>query len=105
MPRRGGYTCCLIAPPKFIAVRKGTGSRWWPSARKNRAYAQFMKRLRPFAWFIIIVNVFLIYVLFSQLGKDSNQYFQAGAVAGYLFMAGSLNLILYVLFRITAKRK
>ncbi len=63
-----------------------------------------MKR-RPFAYFIIIVNIGLIISLFSSLKNITDGNGQAGAFMGYLFVAGFTNLILYVLFRITAKRK
>jgi len=62
-----------------------------------------MKR-RPFAYFIIIVNVGLIFSLFSSLKNITDGNGQAGAFMGYLFVAGFTNIILYVLFRITAKR-
>jgi hypothetical protein len=62
-----------------------------------------MKR-RPFAYFIIIVNVGLLYSLFSSLQKISDGNGQAGAFMGYLFTAFFINMILYVFFRITAKR-
>lgn len=64
-----------------------------------------MKNLRPFAWFIIIINVGLVYTLISSLQKLSDPNGQTGAFLGYLFLAGFLNIILYVLFRVTAKRK
>ena len=63
-----------------------------------------MKR-RPFSYFIIIVNIGLLFSLFSSLQKITDGNGQAGAFMGYLFVAGFVNLILYVLFRITAKRK
>ena len=63
-----------------------------------------MKR-RPFAYFIIIVNLGLLYSLFSSLQKITDSNGQVGAFMGYLFVAGFVNLILYVLFRITAKLK
>jgi FtsH-binding integral membrane protein len=63
-----------------------------------------MKR-RPFAYFIIIVNLGLLYSLFSSLQKITDSNGQAGAFMGYLFVAGFVNLILYFLFRVTAKRK
>jgi hypothetical protein len=62
-----------------------------------------MKR-RPFTYFIIIVNLGLLYSLFSSLQKITDSNGQAGAFMGYLFVAGFINVILYVLFRITAKR-
>jgi len=64
-----------------------------------------MKKLRPFAWFIIIVNIGLLYSLYSTLKWDDSSDFLIGAVFSYLIVAGFINLILYVLFRITAKRK
>jgi hypothetical protein len=63
-----------------------------------------MKQLRPFAWFIIIVNVGLLYSLGSTLKWDDDSDFRIGAVFSYLIVAGSINLILYILFRITTKR-
>lgn len=63
-----------------------------------------MKR-RPFAYFIIIVNIGLLFSLFSSLQNISESNGQVGAFMGYLFVSGFVNLILYVLFRITAKRK
>jgi hypothetical protein len=62
-----------------------------------------MKR-RPFAYFIIIVNIGLLYSLFSSLQNITDSNGQAGAFIGYLFVSGFINVILYVLFRITAKR-
>ena len=62
-----------------------------------------MKR-RPFSYFIIIVNIGLLYTLFSSLQKISDGNGQAGAFMGYLFVAGFINLILYVVFKISAKR-
>jgi hypothetical protein len=64
-----------------------------------------MKRLRPFAWFIIIVIIGLFYTLISSLQDITDPNGQAGAFLGYLFLAGFLNVILYVLFRVTARRK
>lgn len=64
-----------------------------------------MRKLRPFAWLIIIVNIGLVYTLLSSLQKTSNANEQTGAFIGYLFLSGFLNIILYVLFRVTAKRK
>jgi hypothetical protein len=63
-----------------------------------------MKR-RPFSYFIIVVNIGLLYSLFSSLQKISDGNGQAGAFMGYLFVAGFVNLILYVLFRVTKQRK
>ena len=63
-----------------------------------------MKKIRPLAWFIIILNIFLLYRLFSQLKTDDDMYFQAGAFMGYMFLAGFLNVVLYIIFRITEKR-
>jgi hypothetical protein len=62
-----------------------------------------MKR-RPFSYFIIIVNIGLLYTLFSSLQKIGDGNGQAGAFMGYLFVAGFINLILYVVFKISAKR-
>jgi len=64
-----------------------------------------MRKLKPIAWFIIIVNVGLIYSLNSTLKWDDNTDFRVGAIFSYLIVAGFINLILYVLFKITAKRK
>ena len=63
-----------------------------------------MKR-RPFAYFIIIINIGLLYSLFSSLQKISDSNGQVGAFMGYLFTTGFINLILYILFRITEKRR
>jgi hypothetical protein len=60
---------------------------------------------RPFAYFIIIVNIGLLFSLFSSLKNITDSNGQAGAFMGYLFVAGFTNIILYVLFKITAKRK
>jgi hypothetical protein len=63
-----------------------------------------MKR-RPFSYFIIIINLGLFYTLFSSLQKISDGNGQAGAFMGYLFVAGFINLILYVVFKISAKHR
>jgi len=62
-----------------------------------------MKR-RPFSYFIIVVNIGLLYSLFSSLQKISDGNGRAGAFMGYLFVAGFVNLILYVLLRVTSKK-
>jgi hypothetical protein len=41
----------------FVAVKKGEGGRRCSLSDNKGAYAPFMKRLRPFAWLIIIVNL------------------------------------------------
>ena len=64
-----------------------------------------MKKRRPLAWVIIIVNLGLIYSLFTSLQNLNDPNGQAGAFIGYLFVAGLVNIILYVIFRITEKRK
>jgi hypothetical protein len=64
-----------------------------------------MKQLRPFAWFIIIVNIGLFYTLISSLQETTDPNGQAGVFMGYLFLAGFLNVILYVLFKVTTRRK
>ena len=62
-----------------------------------------MKKLRPLAWLIIILNVALLYRLFSQLQTDDDQYYQAGAVLGYMFLAGFVNIILYIFLELLKK--
>ena len=70
----------------------------------QKAYAISMKRIRPIAWVIIILNVVLLYRLLVQFETDSDQYYQAGAFVGYMLLAGFMNVILYIIFRITEKR-
>jgi hypothetical protein len=70
---------------------------------KNAAYALNMKR-RPFSYFIIVVNIGLLYSLLSSLQEISDENGQSGAFMGYILVAGFINLILYVLFKISAKR-
>ena len=87
-----------------LRLKKERGVGGVLTLAKNRAYAESMKR-RPFAYIIIIINIGLLYSLFSSLQKISDSNGQVGAFMGYLFTAGFINLILYVLFRITEKRK
>jgi hypothetical protein len=63
-----------------------------------------MKRIRPLAWVIIILNVVLLYRLLVQFETDSDQYYQVGAFVGYMLLAGFMNVVLYIIFRITEKR-
>jgi hypothetical protein len=63
-----------------------------------------VKKIRPLAWFMIILNVILLYRLFAQLKTDDDMYYQTGAVVGYMLLAGFLNVVLYIIFRITEKR-
>lgn len=63
-----------------------------------------MKRIRPIAWVIIILNVVLLLRLLTQLETDSDQYYQVGAFVGYMLVAGFMNVVLYIIFRITEKR-
>jgi hypothetical protein len=53
---------------------------------------------------MIILNVILLYRLFAQLKTDDDMYYQTGAVVGYMLLAGFLNVVLYIIFRITEKR-
>ena len=63
-----------------------------------------MRKIRPIAWVMIILNVWFLYALFTTLGNNSDEYYQTGALLGYMFAAGFINVVLYIIFRITEKR-
>jgi hypothetical protein len=64
-----------------------------------------VRRLRPLAWLIIIVNIFFLWQLFKQFQSDDDDYYRAGALVAYMLKAGFATIVLYVFFRITEKRK
>ena len=53
---------------------------------------------------IIILNIVLLYHLLAQLETDSDQYYQAGAFVGYILLVAFINVVFYMIFRITEKR-
>lgn len=57
------------------------------------------------AWLIIIVNVYLLYRLFTTLQFDDDSYYQVGAIVAYMLQATFASVILYIIFRITENRK
>lgn len=68
-----------------------------------------MKNLRPFAWVIVIFNVYFLYAMSKGVFDLSKDGGGDTAVGIYVFMSlivwAVLNVILYVLFRVTSGKK
>jgi len=68
-----------------------------------------MKNIRPMGWLIIVFNAYYLYA-FSKgvvdLSAEGGSDTSVGIYAIFsLFVWAVLNIILYVLFRVTAKKK
>ena len=63
-----------------------------------------VRQIRPLAWLIIVLNIYFLWGLFRQFQSDDD-YYRAGALVGYMLQAGFVTIVLYVILRITEKRK
>jgi len=58
----------VIAPPKFLRLKKGNGSKRFPCARKKRAYGLSMRYLRYLILFIgILIFAFIGFIAYLGL--------------------------------------
>jgi uncharacterized membrane protein len=62
-------------------------------------------KLRPFAWVIIALNLYFFISFFKDYDPNGNSSANGLAVMVLIFWLAIMNTFLYVLFRITARRK
>jgi uncharacterized membrane protein len=62
-------------------------------------------KLRPFAWFIIIINAYFIISFFAGIDTNADPTANGFGVIILVFWLAIMNTFLYVIFRITARRK
>jgi uncharacterized membrane protein len=62
-------------------------------------------KLRPFAWFIIVANAYFIISFFSGYEVDGDPTANGIGIMVLVFWLAIMNTFLYVIFRITARRK
>jgi uncharacterized membrane protein len=62
-------------------------------------------KLRPFAWFIIIANAYFVISFFAGLDTNADPTANGFGVMILVFWLAIMNTFLYVIFRITARRK
>jgi hypothetical protein len=64
-----------------------------------------MKNLRPFAWIIIALNIYFLYVFFSDVdGTESDTALGLGFMF-LMFWLAIMNVVLYVIYRVTGTKK
>ena len=64
-----------------------------------------MKNLRPLAWVIIALNIYFLYVFFSDVdGTESDTALGLGFMF-LMFWLAIMNVVLYVIYRITGTKK
>jgi uncharacterized membrane protein len=62
-------------------------------------------RLRPFAWFIIVANAYFIISFFSDYDVNGDSTANGIGIMVLVFWLAIMNTFLYVIFRITARRR
>lgn len=62
-------------------------------------------KLRPFAWVIIALNAYFIISYFSDFDPNGDPTANGIGIMVLVFWLAIMNTFLYVIFRITAKRK
>lgn len=62
-------------------------------------------KLRPFAWFIIVANAYFIISFFSGYNVEGDPTANGLGIMVLIFWLAIMNTFLYVLFRITARRR
>jgi len=64
-----------------------------------------MKSIRPFGWVIIALNVYFLYVFFSDVdGTESDTALGLGFMF-LMFWLAIMNVVLYVIYRVTQGKK
>jgi hypothetical protein len=64
-----------------------------------------MKNIRPFGWVIIAINVLYLFSMIRTAGAESDPTVAGMAFIFSLFFLAIINIILYILYRITATKK
>ena len=64
-----------------------------------------MKKLRPFAWVIIVINLYFIGSFFWDYDVNADATANGIGLMVLIFWLAMLNTFLYVIFRVTAGRK
>ena len=63
-----------------------------------------MKSIKPFAWVIIAVNIYFAYLFFKGAFELEQDNLALGMFAiTFLFIWAVVNVILYVIYRVTSK--
>jgi hypothetical protein len=62
-------------------------------------------RLRPFAWVIIAINVYFIVSFFMDYDPEGDATANGIGIMVLFFWLAIVNVVLYVIYRITAGRK
>ena len=64
-----------------------------------------MPKLRPFAWVIIALNIYFLYVFFSDVdGTESDTALGLGFMF-LMFWLAIMNVVLYVIYRVTGTKQ
>ena len=62
-------------------------------------------KLRPFAWAILIINAYFLFMFFKDYDTNGDPTVNGASFMFLIVWLAILNSFLYVLFRITAKRR
>ena len=64
-----------------------------------------MKKLRPFAWVIITLNLYFVVSFFWNYDVNADDTANGIGIMVLFFWLAMLNTVMYVIFRITSGRK
>ena len=64
-----------------------------------------MKKLRPFAWVIIAINLYFIGFFFKDYDVNADPTANGIGLMVLIFWLAMLNTVLYVIYRVTSGRK
>ena len=64
-----------------------------------------MKGIRPFGWVIIILNIYFFFNFFKDYDPSAGDTANGVGIIVFFFMMAIINTVLYILFRVTAKKK
>jgi hypothetical protein len=62
-------------------------------------------KLRPFAWVILVINAYFLIMFFKDFDTNGDPTVNGASFMFLIVWLAILNSFLYVLFRITAKRR
>ncbi len=64
-----------------------------------------MRKIRPFGWVIIVVNLYFIINFFSDYEVNGDPTSNGIGVMVLMLWLAILNVVLYVLYRVTARQQ
>lgn len=64
-----------------------------------------MKKIRPFGWVIIVVNLYFVINFFSDYDVDGDPTANGIGIMVLVLWLAILNVVLYVLYRVTSRQK